>query len=141
MKFFPGSAALLRAKLPAALGVCPMCASALLPIPIRRCSDLIGNLTMIDPSLLPEQKLAILRVNDPRRKWHSLDDQRVCVLCGRTINGRQIEIKREPGGSYSVHCPTENCPSVPSDWFYQGNASGSEKNPTIRTGEATLWAV
>jgi len=118
-----------------------MCASALLPIPDSPLLGFNPNFTMINPSLLPEQKLAILRVNDPRRKWHSLDDQRVCVLCGRTIIGRQIEIKREPGGSYSVHCPTENCPSVPSDWFYQGNASGSEKNPTIRTGEATLWVV
>src|SRR5688572_7499585 len=42
--------------------------------------------------LLPEEKLALLQTADPRRKWSSLDDQRICVLCDRTITGRQIEV-------------------------------------------------
>src|SRR5205814_2764681 len=46
----------------------------------------------MDSHLLPKEKLAILQASDSRRKWHSLDDQRVCVLCDRTITGRQIEI-------------------------------------------------
>lgn len=91
--------------------------------------------------LLSEEKLAILRATDPRRKWHSLDDQRVCVLCDRTITGRQIEIEREPGGSYSIHCPTPGCPSVPSDWFYQGNASAASKPETLGTREVNIWGV
>ena len=94
---------------------------------------------MISPAL-PEEKLAILQAADLRRKWHSLDDQRVCVLCDRTITGRQIEVTRDPGGTFSVHCPTEGCPSVPNDWFYQGNACSTAKNPTMRMGEATLWS-
>jgi hypothetical protein len=93
----------------------------------------------MDSHLSPEEKLAVLQATDPRRKWHSLDDQRVCVLCDRTISGRGIRVIREPGGSYSVHCPTEGCQSVPSDWFYQGSACGSPKNPTLRVGEASLW--
>ena len=93
---------------------------------------------MIEP-VLPEDKLAILRASDLRRKWHSLDDQRVCVLCDRTITGRQIEITPEPGGMFSVHCPTEGCPALPSDWFYQGNACSPSRNPTVRMSEASIW--
>jgi hypothetical protein len=92
----------------------------------------------MDSHLRPEDKLAILQASDPRRKWYSLDDHRVCVLCDRTISGRQITVNAEPAGNYSVHCPTEGCPSVPSDWFYQGSACVSSKNP-VRAGEASLW--
>jgi len=93
---------------------------------------------MINP-ILPEEKLAILQGSDLRRKWHSLDDERVCVLCDRTITGRQIELRREPGGMFSVHCPTGGCPAVPSDWFYLGNACSTPKNPTVRMTEASIW--
>lgn len=90
--------------------------------------------------LLPEDKLAILRANDPRRKWLSLDDQRVCVLCDRTLTGRQIVVRRERNGAgYSVHCPTPGCPAVPGDWFYQGNACSSSRNAILRRGEASMW--
>lgn len=89
---------------------------------------------------LPEEKLALLQTADSRRKWHSLDDQRVCVLCDRAITGRQIEVARDPSGAYSFRCPTEGCPSLPSDWFYHGNACSSEKKPEQRRrGEVTLW--
>jgi hypothetical protein len=90
-------------------------------------------------NLHPEDKLAILQFTDPRRKWYSLDDQRVCVLCDRAITGRQILVTREPGGTYAVHCPTDGCPSVPGDWFYQGNASSSARASTHGTREASLW--
>jgi hypothetical protein len=89
--------------------------------------------------LLPDEKLALLQSTDLRRKWHSLDDQRVCVLCDRTITGRQIEVAPEPGGGYSVHCPTPGCPSVPSDWFYQGNASLASKSAILGTRDANIW--
>jgi hypothetical protein len=94
----------------------------------------------MDSHLLPEEKLAILQAIDSRRKWHSLDDQRVCVLCDRTITGRRIDVTREPDGAYSVHCPTEGCQSVPSDWFYQGSACATPKSPTLRVSEASLWS-
>ena len=95
----------------------------------------------MDLHLFPEDKLAILQAADLRRKWHSLDDQRICVLCDRAITGRQIAVRREGGGTCSVHCPTEGCPSVPSDWFYQGNASSIPKNATHGTREASIWAT
>jgi hypothetical protein len=89
--------------------------------------------------LPPEEKLAILQAADSRRKWHSLDDRRVCVLCDRTITGRQVEVRVESNGTVSVHCPTEGCQSVPSDWFYQGNACSASKAISSRTSEASIW--
>jgi hypothetical protein len=93
----------------------------------------------MDTLLLPDDKLALLQATDLRRKWHSLDDQRVCVLCDRTITGRQIEVTREPGGTLTLHCPTKGCPSVPSDWFYQGNACSTSKPANVRMSEASIW--
>jgi len=93
----------------------------------------------MDSHLPPEEKLAVLRTADPRRKWHSLDDRRVCVLCDRTITGRQIEVRRDASGRCSVHCPTEGCPSVPADWFYQGNAAAISKEVTHGTRDASIW--
>jgi hypothetical protein len=92
-----------------------------------------------DITLLPEEKLAILRGADLRRKWYSLDDQRVCVLCDRVITGRQIEVKRKANGAYSVHCPTRGCPSLPSDWFYQGSSDAHGTGRVIRTRDANVW--
>ena len=90
--------------------------------------------------LPPEEKLAILQGADLRRKWYSLDDQRVCVLCDRTITGRQVAVSLGSGGGYTVHCPTPGCASVPSDWFYQGNASSSVV-PTLGRRDASIWGV
>jgi hypothetical protein len=93
---------------------------------------------MIKPPLLPEEKLAALRSTDSRRKWTSLDDQRVCVLCDRVITGRQIEVSCSSDGVWSVHCPTADCPAVPSDWFYQGTGHSSNA-ATVGTREASIW--
>lgn len=99
----------------------------------------LGLFPKMDKPLLPEEKLAILQTTDLRRKWNSLDDQRVCVLCDRTITGRQIEVHREAGGTFSVHCPTEGCPSVPRDWFYQGSAVSNGKSGRSQMREASIW--
>jgi hypothetical protein len=92
----------------------------------------------MNSSLPPEEKLVILQDADPRRKWYSLEDQRVCVLCERTITGRQVEVIRDGAGAYSLRCPTEGCPSLPSDWFYHRNGSGNGKTPSIRGGEMSF---
>jgi hypothetical protein len=88
---------------------------------------------------LPEEKLAALQATDPRRKWYSLDDERICVLCDRAITGRQIVVISASGGGYSLRCPTEGCPSLPSDWFYRGSACSPQKSAAHRNGEASLW--
>jgi len=90
--------------------------------------------------LPPQEKLALLQAADPRRKWHSVDDQRVCVLCDRTITGRQIEVTCDEAGVCSVHCPTEGCPSVPSDWFYYGTVYSGHRAQSARADEVSfLW--
>jgi len=139
MDVFPGDFGFRGAKLWAALGVCLICVSEPVPIskwPLRRFKL---RTFQMDTPLFPEDKLALLRATDLRRRWHSLDDQRVCVLCDRTITGRQIQVTREPGGTFALHCPTEGCPSVPSDWFYQGNACSTSKPANVRMGEASIW--
>jgi hypothetical protein len=93
----------------------------------------------MDSNLSPEQKLALLQTLDTRRKWHSLDDQRVCVLCDRAITGRAIRFIRDRAGGFAVHCPTEGCPSVPGDWFYHGNGISTAKAPAHRMGEMSFW--
>jgi len=89
--------------------------------------------------LPPEEKLAILQAADTRRKWYSLDDQRVCVLCNRLVTGRQIEITRDSSGTFSLRCPTQGCQSTLSDWFYYGSSCGSSKARDQRKAEINLW--
>ncbi|HEY5036631.1 MAG TPA: hypothetical protein VII74_05820 [Chthoniobacterales bacterium] len=62
-------------------------------------------------------KLSALRESDTHRRWQSLDDQRICILCGRLITGRMIDIWQDGRGAYRLHCPTPGCPSAPRDCF------------------------
>lgn len=71
----------------------------------------------INRHLRPEEKLAVLRLADTGRKWSSLDDRRVCILCDRAISGRMIEIWQNKNGTYRVHCPTTDCISSPTEWI------------------------
>jgi hypothetical protein len=65
----------------------------------------------------PEDRLEILRAADRERKWHSLDDKRVCAICDRAFSGRQIEMWRDDRGRYWFRCPTEDCPANICHWF------------------------
>ena len=88
---------------------------------------------MLKFHLRPEEKLSILQKEDAFRKWYSLDDGRICVLCDRFITGRQIRITRDQRGQHRLHCPTETCRSTPRDWMYAGNALLSDDH------EPGLW--
>ena len=81
---------------------------------------------MLNKYIQLEDRLSILRSEDRFRQWHSLDDERFCVLCERTFNGRQIEI-RVRRGKISLHCPSEDCTSTPQHWVRPGNPLVSEK--------------
>jgi hypothetical protein len=72
-----------------------------------------------------DDRLSLLRVGDRFSKWNSLGDQRVCSVCERKFKGRQIEIRRLPGGRYKLYCPTLGCASGPHQWLYS-RASVSE---------------
>ena len=71
------------------------------------------------PVNLPdEEKLEALRRLDQFRKWHSLDEKRYCLVCGKLISGRQIQVAGGTGGNgpLRLSCPTERCNSIPMDW-------------------------
>jgi hypothetical protein len=74
-----------------------------------------------------DNRLSILRAGDPFRNWNSLDDQRVCVLCGRRFKGRQVDIRRLPGGKFKLCCPTLGCLSTPHQWRYARLAVSSDR--------------
>ena len=73
-----------------------------------------------------DERLSILRAADKFRKWASLDDKRVCVLCETQFTGRQVQIARDRRGHFQLHCPTESCKAGPGRWVYPGNPLVSE---------------
>jgi hypothetical protein len=70
--------------------------------------------------LPPPDKLDALRYLDEFHFWHSLDEERVCRRCGRTITGWQILVFEREGtrGAMRLQCPTPGCVSRPGDWIY-----------------------
>ena len=68
--------------------------------------------------LADADKLNALRGLDQFREWRSLDDKRYCLVCGKIITGRQIQVAGSTGGNGSLrlNCPTEQCNSIPMDW-------------------------
>lgn len=69
-------------------------------------------------ALSDEGKLDALRRLDRFREWHSVDERRYCLVCGKIITGRQIKVS---GGTFGngplrLSCPSEQCNSIPMDW-------------------------
>jgi len=69
-------------------------------------------------ALSDSDKLDVLRRLDQFREWRSLDDRRYCLVCGKIITGRQIQVAGGAGGNgpLRLSCPTERCNSIPMDW-------------------------
>jgi hypothetical protein len=68
--------------------------------------------------LSDQEKLEALRRLDQFRQWHSLDEKRYCLVCGKLILGRQIQVAggTRGNGPLRLSCPTEQCNSIPMDW-------------------------
>ena len=68
--------------------------------------------------LSDNEQLEILRRLDQFRTWHSLDEKRYCLVCGKVIAGRQIQVAggTRGNGRLGLNCPTEGCNSIPMDW-------------------------
>ena len=68
--------------------------------------------------LADADKLNALRRLDQFREWRSLDDKRYCLVCGKIITGRQIQVAggTRGNGPLGLSCPTEQCNSIPMDW-------------------------
>lgn len=63
-------------------------------------------------------KLDVLCRLDQFRQWRSLEDKRFCLVCGKIITGRQIQVEGGTRGNGPVRlsCPSEGCNSIPMDW-------------------------
>jgi len=63
-------------------------------------------------------KLEALRKLDQFRPWHSLDEKRFCLVCGKIITCEQIQVigGMRGTGPLRIICPTPNCHSIPMDW-------------------------
>jgi hypothetical protein len=94
-----------------------------------------GVSSCMQKPLTPEDRLEILRVADPRRKWSSLDDRRICTRCNKFVTGRQVRIHRDQRGRFLLHCPTSGCSATVEDWFYLGNAASQENVPVTGSSE------
>ena len=71
------------------------------------------------PITLPDTyKLDALCRLDQFRQWRSLDEKRFCLVCGKIITGRQIQVAggTRGNGPLRLSCPTERCNSIPMDW-------------------------
>ena len=68
--------------------------------------------------LSDEEQLEALRRLDQFRAWHSLDEKRYCLVCGKLITGRQIQVAggTRGNGPLRLSCPTDGCNSIPMDW-------------------------
>lgn len=60
--------------------------------------------------LPPADRLKILQATDNYRPWYSLDDQRVCAVCMRTIDGRRIELRSNEGVTHCIAQRPDACP-------------------------------
>jgi hypothetical protein len=69
-------------------------------------------------SLSDEGKLKVLQGLDQHRQWFSLDEKRYCIVCGKILTGRHIQIigGTDETGPLRAACPTQYCGSIPIDW-------------------------
>ena len=74
--------------------------------------------------LSSQERLKILRLTDEERRWYTVDDKRLCLICERIISGREIRIEGGPE-KFSLACPTDGCPGTYSHWFLYRPAAGS----------------
>ena len=64
------------------------------------------------------EQLEALRQLDQFRQWHSVDEKRYCLVCGKLLTGRRIQVTggTRGNGPLRLSCPTVGCNSIPMDW-------------------------
>jgi hypothetical protein len=69
-------------------------------------------------TLSDEEKLDALGRLDHFRQWHSLDQKRYCLVCGKMITGREIQVIESARGEAPLRmvCPTQHCDAMPIEW-------------------------
>jgi hypothetical protein len=90
--------------------------------------------------LTDEDKLNALRRLDQFREWHSLDDKRFCLVCGKIVTGRQIQVAGDTRGDgpLRINCPTERCNSIPMDWALPTDEILAATGPTVPPNECNI---
>ncbi len=76
-------------------------------------------MALVSPiKLSDEEKVETLQRLDQFRQWHSLDEKRYCLVCGKLITGREIQVigGTRGNGALRIICPTEQCNAIPMDW-------------------------
>jgi hypothetical protein len=76
-------------------------------------------MALVSPiKLSDEEKLDVLQRLDRFRQWHFLDEKRYCLVCGKIITGREIQVIGGTlgNGPLRITCPTKHCNAVPMEW-------------------------
>src|SRR5437773_12319179 len=76
-------------------------------------------MALVSPNKLSdEEKLETLQRLDQFRQWHSLDEKRYCLVCGKIITGGAIQViwGTRRNGPLRIVCSTERCNAIPMDW-------------------------
>lgn len=90
--------------------------------------------------LADADKLNALRRLDQFREWRSLDDERYCLVCGKIITGRQIQVADSTGGNGppGLSCPTAECNSIPMDWVLPTDEILAVANAAASKGRSVI---
>src|SRR6476660_213869 len=99
------------------IGFSPIRKSTVRPIVPAVGGKLISGVVALSTAtkLSDEERLEVLRRLDQFRQWHSLEEKRYCLVCGKLISGRQIQVadRTRGNGPLRLSCPTEGCNSIP----------------------------
>ena len=76
----------------------------------------------------PDRRLGLLQQLDRKHQWVTVDDQRLCLGCGRLIKGRDVKVFRSMGGlgPLRLRCPSDDCRAGPLEWVLPSSAGASE---------------
>lgn len=80
-------------------------------------------------SLSLDERLELLRANDPLRTWTSLKDVRTCICCGRKLTGLRLQIWQQDDRHF-FRCPTRDCAGTLTDFVMPGDPFSDD----------TVWA-
>jgi hypothetical protein len=67
-------------------------------------------------SLSDAEKLNVLRRLDQFRQWHSLDDKRYCLVCGKIITGSKSRWQAVVGITVRYGLAVPRSVAIPMDW-------------------------
>ena len=114
-----------ESTIPLQIGFSPIAESTVLPIVRAVDAKVVCRAVPLstETRLSDDQKLEALRRLDQFRQWRSLEEKRYCLVCGKVIMGRQIQVVggTRGNGPLRLNCPTEGCNSITMDWVLPTN--------------------